>query len=79
MPKDLAVALSYLSFFDLAPRGIKFTRQHIRRLIAEGEFPPARQLSSKRIGWLASEIDGWLASRPIVKPLKRERPRLLLE
>lgn len=40
-------------------------RATIRRMETRGEFPARRQLSPGRVGWPASEIIRWLASRPI--------------
>ena len=28
-----------------------------------GEFPVRRQLGSRRVGWIASEVDEWIDSR----------------
>jgi prophage regulatory protein len=36
------------------------------RAVRIGAFPPPRQISSARIGWLASEVEAWLKSRPVV-------------
>ena len=36
------------------------------RDVRAGTFPPPRQIGPARIGWLASEIDTWLKSRPVV-------------
>lgn len=41
----------------------------IEREIAEGRFPPPRQLSPGRVGWLAWEIFDWLDARPVSKIL----------
>lgn len=41
-------------------------RTSLWRLERIGEFPPRRALSENVKGWLASEIDAWLASRPTV-------------
>jgi prophage regulatory protein len=30
-----------------------------------GEFPAARRWGSKSVGWLSSEVDAWIASRPL--------------
>lgn len=30
----------------------------------DGRFPSRRQLGPSRVGWLESEVDAWLASRP---------------
>jgi prophage regulatory protein len=36
----------------------------IWRKMRDGTFPHARQVGEKRIGWIESEIDEWLLSRP---------------
>ena len=33
------------------------------RLIAEGDFPSPIRLSANTVGWLASEVDAWVARR----------------
>jgi predicted DNA-binding transcriptional regulator AlpA len=38
----------------------------IYRLEARGEFPRRRQLAGNAIGWLESEVDAWIRSRPVV-------------
>lgn len=40
------------------------SRSTIQRMERRGEFPPRRQVSRSRVGWLASDIDSWLQSRP---------------
>ena len=35
----------------------------IDRLIAAGKFPRPVKLTGKAKGWLASEVDAWIASR----------------
>ncbi|MCK9418867.1 MAG: AlpA family phage regulatory protein [Nitrospirae bacterium] len=35
------------------------------RDVNAGAFPPPRQISAARIGWLASEVQAWLESRPV--------------
>ena len=42
----------FLRYGDLRPRGIPFARQHIRRLIATGEFPEPVQIGANTIAWL---------------------------
>jgi prophage regulatory protein len=37
----------------------------IWRLEQDGVFPRRRALGPNSVGWLESEIDGWLISRPI--------------
>jgi prophage regulatory protein len=83
MPEDFAGAV-FLTFRDLKERGVPFSRVHIRRLAARGQFPQPRQLSARRVAWIASEVAAWIASRPVVKPkaipkpkpVKPARPRL---
>lgn len=29
-------------------------------------FPEPRKISERRVGWLASEVESWLQSRPLV-------------
>jgi prophage regulatory protein len=43
------------------------SRSTIFRLEREGNFPKRRRLSAKAVGWVASEIHDWLASREMVK------------
>lgn len=55
-----------LRFEDLKALGIRYTSQHLGRLERAGAFPRRRKLNELagkfgRVGWLASEIDGWLA------------------
>lgn len=37
----------------------------IQRMIDRGEFPPARQLGPRAIAWLRTEVEAWLAARPV--------------
>ncbi|HLB43131.1 MAG TPA: AlpA family phage regulatory protein [Gammaproteobacteria bacterium] len=37
------------------------------RLEKAGKFPKRRQLSANAVGWLASEIEEWIASRETCK------------
>lgn len=41
----------------------------IWRDVNAGIFPPPRQIGRNRIGWLSSEIQAWMESRPIVKKI----------
>lgn len=36
------------------------------RDVRAGAFPPPRQIGPARVGWLKSEVDAWLTSRPVV-------------
>ena len=44
----------------------------LRSWIIAGDFPPARELGPGNgrslVGWLSSEVDAWLANRPLRLP-----------
>jgi prophage regulatory protein len=40
------------------------SRSSIYSYIAQGLFPRQRRLGLRRVGWLASEVRGWIRSRP---------------
>ena len=48
-----------LSMAEVAER-TGLTRQTIYSLKAKGEFPEARKLTDKRIGFLESEVTAWM-------------------
>lgn len=54
----------FVAYGELASSiGISFTRIHLRRLIDQGLFPQAYQISPNRIAWKLSELAAWKASR----------------
>jgi predicted DNA-binding transcriptional regulator AlpA len=50
-----------------AEKGIPYSREHLRRLEAEGKFPKRIRLNPSddrgMFGWREDEIDAWLESR----------------
>jgi predicted DNA-binding transcriptional regulator AlpA len=50
-----------LIFTDLRERGVRYSREHIRRREKAGTFPRHIELGEGRIGWFENEIDEWLA------------------
>jgi prophage regulatory protein len=40
------------------------SRSTLYTYIAAGAFPAQRRLGPRRVAWLASEVDAWIASRP---------------
>lgn len=52
-----------LSREDLLELGIRYSREHIRRLEAEGKFPRRVRLSPGRIAWMFNEVMAWLNDR----------------
>jgi prophage regulatory protein len=56
--------LRMLDFVELKPlKGVGYSRDHLRRLVRNGTFPPPIQLSDSRIAWLESEIDAWIMAK----------------
>ena len=59
------MARKLVCYDDLEPRGIRFSRVHLRRLEARGLFPQHVTIGAGNfIAWFEDEIDDWLASRP---------------
>jgi prophage regulatory protein len=53
-----------LRYCDLnETRGITYTRRHLYTLESENKFPKRVPLGENRVGWLESEIDGWVRDR----------------
>lgn len=52
-----------LTYPDLRPRGITYTRVHINRLEQDGRFPRRVRLGENRVAWVEDEIEGWLQDR----------------
>lgn len=34
-------------------------------LLNSGEFPPGLRIGARAVGWRESQVEGWIASRPI--------------
>jgi len=58
---------TYIAYDQLRALGIRYSRVHLRRLMAAGQFPAAVRLSPNRIGWRQRDIVEWDASRPTVR------------
>jgi prophage regulatory protein len=52
-----------LSYKQLQESGIRFSREHLRRLEAADKFPKRIRLSPQKIAWFEDEIIAWLAER----------------
>jgi prophage regulatory protein len=53
-----------ISWGDLEPKkGIRYCRDHTRRLSKSGRFPKPVQLSNRRIAYIEEEIDAWIAAK----------------
>jgi len=63
-------------------KNIPYCRDHMRRLSKAGLFPKPVALSNRRIAFIESEIDAWIAAKiaardgqvPPVPPLSRGMP-----
>ena len=42
---------------------VPYSRNHIRRLEAKGQFPRRVRLGANRVVWLRAEVEQWLATR----------------
>ncbi|KIH76888.1 hypothetical protein GFER_07275 [Geoalkalibacter ferrihydriticus DSM 17813] len=52
----------YLSIWQVTTM-VNLSKATIYRMIQSGDFPGAYRLSPKRVGWLQSEIQGWMTGR----------------
>lgn len=37
----------------------------IKKMVREGSFPKPREIGTRRVGWLVSEIEEWASACPI--------------
>jgi predicted DNA-binding transcriptional regulator AlpA len=54
---------------------VGLSRTVVWELERRGDFPSRRQISSKRVGFLASEVLEWAESRPVAKPSEQMAER----
>jgi len=48
-----------------AARILSLSESTFEELVRKNEFPKARLLSSRRVGWLVREVEEWAESRPV--------------
>lgn len=48
------------------------SRSSIRRLEDAGSFPSRRRLTPNGVGWIESEVEDWIESRPRAEGASRE-------
>jgi hypothetical protein len=58
----------FLAFSDLRGRGIPLGRRQLDRLEAAGKFPRRVHISERRVGWVAEEIDAYIAAAIAGRP-----------
>ena len=47
-------------------------RSTLYQYMQDGMFPKPVRLGPRAVGWLASDVDAWIASRVKVSPIARE-------
>jgi prophage regulatory protein len=57
------INMRMLGFSDLKERGIKFSRQHLHRLVAAGKFPRPVKLGENTNAWPERDIEEYFNSR----------------
>jgi prophage regulatory protein len=62
-PHTASILSSIIRFEDL-PARIQLSRSAIRARIKANDFPKPLVLGIRAVGWLASDIEAWLVSRP---------------
>jgi prophage regulatory protein len=60
-----------LDLEDLRKRGIKFTRQHLHRLVRNEKFPAPVKVGENTNAWLESEIDQYVKDRIKLRDAQR--------
>jgi prophage regulatory protein len=62
-----------LSFPELRERGIRFTRQHLHRLIRAGKFPAPIKIGEDTNAWVEPEIDQYMKERIAARDAIRQQ------
>lgn len=62
-PAKISVKPAYLDRESVAAY-VSLSVSVMERMVARGDFPGQRQLTSNRVGWLVREVDDWCESRP---------------
>ena len=47
------------------------SRAHLYALISRGEFPRPISIGKRAVGWVANDIEEWIAARPLAGSWKR--------
>jgi prophage regulatory protein len=55
--------MKFLRYADLKSKGVTFTRVHLNRLEAAGQFPRKVPLGANTVAWIEAEVDDWIAER----------------
>jgi len=41
------------------------SRSLLYKFVREGKFPPSVKIGERAVGWLESDVDGWIKSRSV--------------
>ncbi|MDU8945941.1 helix-turn-helix transcriptional regulator [Ovoidimarina sediminis] len=58
-----------IGFDQLVELGVTYSREHLRRMEAAGQFPGRVRLSPARVAWMSSEVIAWLNERAEERPI----------
>lgn len=64
---DQALVRSSILRVQEVSRRVGLSRTTLWRLGKRGEFPQARKLTAKTIGWLESDVEEWIDTRARIK------------
>jgi prophage regulatory protein len=53
-------------------RMVPYSDMHIWRLEKAGQFPKRLKLGPNRVGWLLSEVEGWIRTRAEARTIEPE-------
>lgn len=70
-PKSRAAKSDRLMRLDEVTATVGLDQSTIFRLEQKGRFPRRRKITTRAVGWLASEISEWIAKRPAAALAKR--------
>jgi len=52
-----------ISYDDLKPKGIPYSKVQIWRLERDGKFPKRVAVGAQRYAWIENEVDAWIGER----------------
>ena len=62
-----------LDLSDLREMGIKYSRQHLHRLVKANKFPAPVKLGENRNAWIEAEINAYLEARVTERDAAKEQ------
>ena len=59
--------MKLIRYPDLVAKGVVNSRMTLKRLINSQGFPRGRLITPNSRAWLESEVDAWIAARPVAR------------